>query len=485
MSHYLRFSCFSLIILTCFLSCEKKSTNKVRISVKLDSSKNARIDVVTHNLLNMDTLLLATSTLDSNGTGTIELDIASPVFAVVESSNQFIPVYISPGDKLVITPDSNKTKKSIHYAGDGASVNKFLRSTLDAQQQCELSNNKYIIDINEDAEFFTRMDSLRKTLKNLAASLESDKTVDQQTLTVMKIRNKMIEYYFIQKFTQARYGFYLDDPAIPAALLGPIKKLPQDSLALATNMYEYGIILSSYLQTGIYPKVEEQTKDLDPRSVEGKFPEIADSLIQKQSFSKPLKDHFRAANINFLVRMEGLSPELQKLVNGFYKEINAPTYVATLKKSFAMWESIGPGKPAPDFTGQTADGKKLSLSSLKGKVVYVDVWATWCGPCKEEFPHSKKLMKAFEGNDKVVFLFVSTDQNMETWKKMLPDKSIPKGIHINQAQDKQADAIWENYHLWGIPRYILIDAEGKMLQTHAPSPSSGKVEALLNKMIKI
>ena len=183
--------------------------------------------------------------------------------------------------------------------------------------------------------------------------------------------------------------------------------------------------------------------------------------------------------------MEGLSPELQKMGDRFYKESNAPGYVATIKKSFGMWESIGPGKPAPDFTGQTADGKKLSLSSLKGKVVYVDVWATWCGPCKEEFPHSKKLMKAFKGNDKVAFLFVSTDQNVEAWKKMLPDKSVPEGIHINQVQNQQSDAIWENYHLWGIPRYILIGADGKMLQTHAPRPSSGKVEELLNKTIKI
>jgi hypothetical protein len=123
-----RFACFCLLMLTTLLSCEKKSSNKVKISIKLDSSKNARIDVVTTNLLDLDTLLLATSTLDSNGSGNIELDITSPVLAVVQSSDRFMPVYISPGDELVITAGSDK--KGIHYAGDGASVSCQTINTL-------------------------------------------------------------------------------------------------------------------------------------------------------------------------------------------------------------------------------------------------------------------------------------------------------------------------------------------------------------------
>ncbi|WP_051350456.1 TlpA family protein disulfide reductase [Dyadobacter alkalitolerans] len=485
MRQYVKLGFLSLILLTSLWSCDKKNSNHVTISIKLDSAKNARVDFVTNNMLSLDTLLLATSTLDSTGSGKIEVDIAGPLFAVVTSAGQYIPLYVNPGDDIVIEPDSGKSRKNVNYAGDGSTVNRFIKRSQDAQQQCEVTNGKYIIQIMDDAEFFARMDAFKKKHQELLNSLLTDKNVDPNTLKVMQSRKEMMEYHFYQKYTQSKYGYDMNDPAIPAKLLAPIKNLPEDSLALAINMYDYAAILANFLESNIFAQVAKQTEGRDPDSIAGKYPEIADSFIQEQPYSRQLKDHFRAANINFWVGMEGVSPELQKLRDLFNKEVDVPQYTTTLNKSFGIWERIGPGKPAPDFTGQTADGKNMSLSSLKGKVVYVDVWATWCGPCKEEFPHSKKLMKAFKGNDKVAFLFVSTDENVETWKKMLPDKSVPEGIHINQVQKNQPDDIWENYRIWGIPRYILIDADGKMLQTHAPRPSSGKVEDLLRQTIKI
>lgn len=87
-------------------------------------------------------------------------------------------------------------------------------------------------------------------------------------------------------------------------------------------MFEYGMLLSGYLQTHIYSEVAEHTEGMDPIVLEGRYPEIADSLIQKLPFIDPLKEYFRAANINYWVRMEGISPQLQKLGEEFYKEVN-------------------------------------------------------------------------------------------------------------------------------------------------------------------
>jgi thiol-disulfide isomerase/thioredoxin len=66
--------------------------------------------------------------------------------------------------------------------------------------------------------------------------------------------------------------------------------------------------------------------------------------------------------------------------------------------------AIPPGNKAPDFADTTPEGKLVSLHDLAGKVVYIDVWATWCGPCRKEIPYAKKLQKEFTGNSKIAFV---------------------------------------------------------------------------------
>lgn len=73
-----RLACFCLLTLAGLLGCDKKDTHKVKITVKIDSAKNARVDIATYNLLDLDTMLLASSTLDSTGSGSLEMEIAGP-----------------------------------------------------------------------------------------------------------------------------------------------------------------------------------------------------------------------------------------------------------------------------------------------------------------------------------------------------------------------------------------------------------------------
>ena len=91
--------------------------------------------------------------------------------------------------------------------------------------------------------------------------------------------------------------------------------------------------------------------------------------------------------------------------------------------------AILPGDIAPDFSGRTLEGKLISLKDFKGKVVYVDIWASWCGPCVEEIPYAKKLHSAFQ-EDKVIFLNVSVDRSREAWKKKLVKEKDWLGTHI-------------------------------------------------------
>jgi thiol-disulfide isomerase/thioredoxin len=482
MLHYLKIALVVWIAVFMFACQNKADTGKVKISLKLSKWKGAKLDLTTYNLLSIDTILLASTKVDSAGRALIELAVDQPHFAYIHVDNQYIQLFLTPGDVVDIEPDTSNTGGGMKFTGDGASANKYLERTRTLQQSYEEVDGKPAIHVDL-TEFLRRRDGLRKGYDSLLANLSKDQTVSKLALQMMGKKDKMAQFFFHQNYISAQYDFNFNNPEIPATLKAVIQDLPDDSLAMAAHIYEYGMILSFYMQADIYREVGKVAKEMKNDSMGDKWASLAEKVIKKRHFSPRLDKHFRAANLNYWVRMEGISPELETIRNDFYKDSGAGIYKKTLDQSFAKWEAIGPGKPAPDFTGQTADGKKVSLSSLKGKVVYVDVWATWCVPCREEFPDSKKLVKEFEGNDQVVFLYVSVDRDVAAWKKLLKDNSVPTGSHINEQTDHPG-SLWEKYHLWGIPRYILIDSDGTMLETHAPRPSSGKAAALIKSHLK-
>lgn len=140
------------------------------------------------------------------------------------------------------------------------------------------------------------------------------------------------------------------------------------------------------------------------------------------------------------------------------------------------------GKPAPQFSLNSIDGKKVSLSDLKGKPVYVDIWATWCAPCKAELPSLKALEEKY--GDKITFVSLSVDEpdTKEKWSEFVKEKGL-KGIQLISDNAWKNDFV-QNLEVQGIPRFVLIDAQGNILNPDAPRPSSTKIEQILSDLAK-
>jgi len=152
------------------------------------------------------------------------------------------------------------------------------------------------------------------------------------------------------------------------------------------------------------------------------------------------------------------------------------------KNTFIALDETNKGEPSPKFNNyNNYKGGTTSLDDLKGKYVYIDVWATWCGPCRQEIPYLKELEKEFR-NKNIAFVSISADDvgDQQTWKDMVETNEM-EGIQLFANGDTQ---FMEDYNIGTIPRFILIDDKGNIIDydTYMPSDPLAKdaLNALLN-----
>lgn len=139
------------------------------------------------------------------------------------------------------------------------------------------------------------------------------------------------------------------------------------------------------------------------------------------------------------------------------------------------------GGMAADFTYPDVNGKEVSLSDFKGKVVLVDVWATWCGPCRGEIPYLKQLEKEMHGTD-VVFIGVSVDEakDKQKWLDFVKKEEL-EGIQLLASGWSK---ITKDYKINGIPRFMVFDRKGNIVSVDAPRPSSPDLKKMLEGELK-
>ncbi|WP_316794118.1 TlpA disulfide reductase family protein [Pedobacter frigoris] len=172
-------------------------------------------------------------------------------------------------------------------------------------------------------------------------------------------------------------------------------------------------------------------------------------------------------------------PQYENLIKNFGQYFTSPSLKQRVDDLGARLYITTAGGNAVDFSFPDQNGKVVSLSDFKGKVVVMDIWATWCAPCKAEIPHLKKLEQELHGKD-VVFVSISTDEqkDKDKWLKMVKDMNLT-GVQLYAGGF--ANKVTDFYKIATIPRFIVIDREGKLINPNSPRPSDPKLKALLEK----
>ena len=193
--------------------------------------------------------------------------------------------------------------------------------------------------------------------------------------------------------------------------------------------------------------------------------------------------------------------ELDSLFNAYFapfldeaasfKESNPPFYASivdgienhkeyTLTRRSVLAALPQPGDAAIDFTYPDKDGNNVALSDFIGSVVYVDVWATWCGPCRAEMPFLHDLEAEYSDKN-VTFIGVSVDEekNRQVWLDMMEEKDM-QGVQIFADGWSQ---ITKDYAINGIPRFMLFDTEGNVSNLNADRPSSDDIRPAIDALL--
>ena len=153
-------------------------------------------------------------------------------------------------------------------------------------------------------------------------------------------------------------------------------------------------------------------------------------------------------------------------------------YFKESKEKLKLNNTLAPGFDYVNFKGGTT-----KLSDLSGKYVYIDVWATWCGPCRAEIPFLKKVEEKYhDKNIAFVSISVDVDKDLEKWKKFVEEKQLG-GIQLFADKNWNSDFM-KSFSINSIPRFILIDPSGKVVSADAARPSSPKLQEQLDGLLK-
>lgn len=402
-----------------------------------------------------ETKVLATTELAADGSFGFMFKPAYEGFYAVGSADMLkgqFPVYLKVGDKAEIVFDAVNAE----FVGKNTPENTILSNWANLTKQIKKKsvyfmgggNSTYVDFFPELTAVAAKADAFRKTIKTNNAKFNGIMT----DLTYFDL-----DFYAVNMLRTPRSAHPkpADYPPYYSAMIRK-NRFPNDNVL---NVLYGRRFMGMYIEYAAGAKAELK----DRLALLGTDRQRGDYVLYSQTIGMKSYDKYA------------------KMMADYGQYFVTPSQKKTVEDLGAKLYESKPGGVASDFTYPDKDGKMVSLSGQKGKVVLVDVWATWCGPCKKEIPSLKQLEKEMHGTD-VVIMSVSVDEakDKDKWLKMIQDENLG-GVQLFASGWSK---ITKDYKITGIPRFMVFNKKGEIVTIDAPRPSDPALKALLEAELK-
>lgn len=268
--------------------------------------------------------------------------------------------------------------------------------------------------------------------------------------------------------TPYRTSFYLENSKI--SITGKLDSLFNAKVTGSVTQDEYqAFVTANKPLSDKYSKLYEEYQVANQQNNEARVAEIEkEAEILQNEMNTLQKDFIRNNPSSYVspsilrsMSYEMEPEEIESVINALDPGVAGVPVIQELKARIAVMKSVAAGQKAPDFTMSDVNGNPVSLSSKIGsKLLLIDFWAAWCGPCRQENPNVVKVYKEFHNKGFDVF-GVSLDQTKEDWLKAIADDKLT-WTHVSDLQ------YWNNsaarlYAVNAIPANFLIDETGTII----------------------
>jgi len=390
-----------------------------------------------------------TISADAAGNFKIKFSLGSPGYFRIGRNI----LYLTPGDNMEVVIDNDEFLEST-FKGQGEVANLFLRNTPFPKGGSYLNAGR-----NIKPSILETMQSIQKMAEKRQHELDNLKNVSAVfvKLETARIKADMIKSYVGIKGYAGNANYRKSDE---------YKRAFADSLERIVNpeveKLVKGFIDTSLLKLVVYRDLYQYLKTEETNHPTNNFQQIED-------WRKAETLAFRLKTISDKNKLLEFKPMIDSIQTKKYREVMLVALNEKMK--------YGIGDAAIDFTAINTDGKPVKLSSLKGKVIYVDIWATWCGPCMAEMPSLEILKKKYENNPELAIVSLSFDDTDKIWLASLKERKVG-GIQWRINRNTMPD-----YDIKSIPRFLLFDKDFVVADLNAPMPSSIEIGKKLDELL--